>query len=672
MNKTNNREYIDNLKRRVGKQPFLARAKFANGKAPCPFHGGDAGFDLFERDGMWFGSCHSACNKKWDVIQFVMDFDHVDFKNAVARIGGRVGNALPPAEKPKKRAMTEAEWQAWGHPVTAEEIATFATSRKDKTAGFETFRRLGCRVKEGVLAFPYRLTLENGEVKYFTIKTRGLTEKEIFHLEGHCVDSKSLFNLDTVTCFEPVYVVEGEPDVAIMEEAGFRAVSVMNAGHDKFTKAQLDILCEAEYIYLMGDQNQRGVDDPGSNCMDALARQLPPDKVSRISFREAKDPCELARIYGDGFEARIQELSEDAMIPWVNKNVQDVSRLIKLPAPRWIVDRMIPYKGVTILCSPQGGQKTALSLFIARAIRNPIRTDFKFLGRPITPFARHEIGEGAFAGSPDLPVLYIDRENPPEEIGGRLRRMGLLGDRRFKYWSDGDEFDTPDVNDPRLEEWAKKTGGVIVFDSLQDWYGDAKEIDNSAMVKLMHGFRRLARLGGGVIILHHVAKSGNHDIETLEDMTKFYRGGTGIVSIPEMAIGLVGNKETKEITLGEIRFRMCQEWRLKVKLDWEAGPDGKWIDLSLVEDLNAKEIYAQRNGYREEKKAAKDADLDSLAERLEAEVLKNAKLSARELEESTGIGRNRVPKLLARRGLKRTGGEWHKDVESEQIPFGVQ
>ncbi len=209
------------------------------------------------------------------------------------------------------------------------------------------------------MAVPYRLRLlPSGDSKYFTIKTRALSAKDI--QQEHCVNSKALFNLDTVSCLEPVYVVEGEPDVAVMEEAGFRTVSVMNANHDKFDKAQLDILCEAPHVYLMGDQPQRGLDDPGTHCMDALERQLPVGKVSRIRGTGAKDACELARQWQDGFAARVSELSEDARVPWVSKNIGNVTGLLSLPEPNWVVDRMLPYGCVSILCSPQGGQKTTV------------------------------------------------------------------------------------------------------------------------------------------------------------------------------------------------------------------------------------------------------------------------------------------------------------------------
>lgn len=669
------RQYFDDLKRRVGKKPFTDRVKFTNGKAPCPFHGGDAGFDLFERDGMWFGSCHSACNKKWDAIEFVKELERVDFETAVRRLGGRMGNSEVVTEKPKAKAITDDEWQKWGLPVSDSDITIFSASRKDKTASAETFARLGCRVKDGLLGFPYRLHLESGESKYFTIKTRPLTSKEIKH--EHCVNSKSLFNLDTVNGLEPVYVVEGEPDVAILEENGFRAVSVQNANHNKFEQAQLDILCEASHIFLMGDQKQRGLDDPGENCMRELAAKLPRGKFSIISFSGVKDACALASKYGDGFAQRVEELSEDALIPWVSKNIDNVSSILNLPEPKWVIENMLLEGGVTLLCGTQGSQKTLLALALCRAVSNPIGSDFKFLGREIRPHARREMGEGFYLGRLDIPVLYIDRENPPAVIGNRLRRMGLVASKSFLYWGDGKAYaDTPEVTDLRLEEWMKETGGLIVFDSLQDWYGDAKEIDNSAMVKMMHAFRRLARLGAGVVILHHVAK-GTNTQSALESMKSFYRGGTGIVSIPEMSIGIVKNEDDDTLTIGEIRFRQCPEWQITAKVDWEDGRDSRGITLSLVEDLDWKELKARRSGRIEEKRAEKqskkvEADLEK-ARRLEAEVSKNSGISYRKLSELTDIRRPDISRLLALLHWKYDGTakEWRQEGPGEPLPFSA-
>jgi hypothetical protein len=661
LDKKEHRDYIDDLKRRAGKEPFTRRLTFTGNSAPCPFHeGGGEPLSLNQNAGGWWQvTCHSECNKTWDAISFIEKKEGVDFKTAIGRIGGRVGkpHAVTSATAPKAKAMTHAEWLRWGHEPTVEDIAILAASRKDKTASAETFAALGARVKDGKIGLPYFLTLPNGERRYFTVKTRGLRTKDI--RQENCASNASLFNLDTVNCFDPVYVVEGEPDVAILEAAGFRAVSVMNATHCKFLPEQIEILCEATHIFLVGDQKQRGAGDPGGQAIAALASNLPRGKFSRITFGEAKDACELASQYGDSFTERINELTKEALTPWVSKNIPNVTPLLRLKDPEWVVDRMLPLGGVTIFCAAQGGNKTTVALALAKAIANPIATDFKFLGREILGHTRKQIGDGAFLGLPDIPVLYIDRENPPVVIGNRLKRMGMLASENFLYWGDGDpNNETPEVNDPRLEDWVKQTGGLIVFDSLQDWYGDAKEIDNSAMVKIMHGFRRLARLGAGVVILHHVAKDSD-----LNNPHAYFRGATGIIAIPDMAIAIQKpESEPDLLRFREIRFRMCKTWELDAKLEWEKevnwkNPDVSFaIGLSVVSDAGGKPLF-QVKAERAKAKACEKAATKAAAEKEKATVVskaieENPKASQRKLGEETGIDRNIIPRLAGIKGWK--------------------
>jgi hypothetical protein len=203
------------------------------------------------------------------------------------------------------------------------------------------------------------------------------------------------------------------------------------------------------------------------------------------------------------------------------------------------------------------------------------------------------------------------------------------------------------------------------------------------MVKLMHGFRRLARAGAGVLILHHVAKTKKSDDnigELLEDMSALYRGGTGIVSIPEMAIGLVKHDDPEDpsesrslLTLGEIRFRMCPEWQITAAIDWANEEHGRrgGISLTLVEDLGRKELWERKNGRKEakaEKSAAKKrAENLVLAKKLEPSVVEDPTISEFALQTKSGIPcRNgKAASLLALLGWKydRTGaksGKWRK------------
>src|SRR2546428_808744 len=182
--------------------------------------------------------------------------------------------------------MTANAWQQWGRELTPEDAARFARSRRDKTAGFETLKGLGCRVKEGYrfpsgdkfvtgdgIGFPRRTTFD-GKVEFGGVKVRHM-DRKLFAIE-HNTAPHSLYNLDTVNSLEDVYVVEGEPDVAVMEEAGFRAVSVTTGSQKKYDKQSIYMLAAAKRIFIVGDQGAKKPweTDPGEACMDALQKEL--------------------------------------------------------------------------------------------------------------------------------------------------------------------------------------------------------------------------------------------------------------------------------------------------------------------------------------------------------------------------------------------------------------
>ena len=153
----------DALKRRVGRQPFEARAQFTGDFCACPFHTGDSpkSMHLHQVDGIWLAHCFSECKKSWDAIAFVMDKDKVDFANACKRLEG-----LPPDTRPVKLkrtpvAMTAAQWSKWGRSIEQADVDKFAAARPHShTATLDYFRALGVRVKDDYLGFPYR---RNGE-----------------------------------------------------------------------------------------------------------------------------------------------------------------------------------------------------------------------------------------------------------------------------------------------------------------------------------------------------------------------------------------------------------------------------------------------------------------------------------------------------------------------------
>jgi hypothetical protein len=600
------------LKMRAGRGPFDEWFNGGN-KAACAFHETESGtpFELWMGDdGEWRATCHSKCKRTWDAIQFLRERHKLSFGDAVKRLGGGPMQIEPRGSsdgKPAPTAMTADEWRNYGREVEQRDIDRLTASRKDRTASFETFRRLGCRMKDDDwMAFPYQRPESE---QFYTVKLRHLDRKKF--PQEHCVASNGMFNLAAVNELEDAYVVEGEMDVAIMAEDGFCAVGVVSGSQAKFDVEALKVLSRASRLFIMPDHGGRWrPDDPGEKCMDALQSALAKvqveDTVYRLQLMDAKDACELASLFPDSFAARITEMSEESLKPWVTREIPRIHQLSKVP-PRWLVDRMLPYEGLAEIAGTQGSAKSLLAMMIGRAVANGHFTLFQGLDPAEPPaVAGRELWTNVqtnwfepvkgmaikVSERPRTPVLYLDRENPEAEVNRRREQLGIIGGNDFIYWGAWNKNgEPPEPDDPRLLEWARREKGLIIFDSLQQWYGDANENDNTMMGELMRKFQRLARMCAGVLLLHHYRKEADAA-----------RGGTVITSIPDMTISLVKEHigDIDVCKLGEIRFRISSKWTMEYHMRWVRNEDEKpsfglmpthWIQVSVkADDMEAEAI----------------------------------------------------------------------------------
>jgi 5S rRNA maturation endonuclease (ribonuclease M5) len=642
---TDNRQEIDDLKRRIGRQPFEARATFNGDFCACPFHVGDSPKSMHLHvgdEGFWLAHCFSDCKQSWDAIAFVMKKDNVDFAEARKRLEG-----LPPdtrAAKPKRTpvAMTAAQWEKWGRPIEQTDVEKFAASRQHShTATLEYFRALGVRVKDEYLGFPYR---RNGA--FSGVKMRKLGTKDFIF--ANAVDTSSLFNLEALNPLDDAYVVEGEPDVLTMAEYGFAAVSPFSGQQNKFSPAALKSLLEAPRIFVVGDQ-----DAPGAEFAERICKLLPPEKTFRITFTEAKDVGELALKLGVDFANRMIELSGAAATPptpWVRLNIKPIHKVPKDPK-MWIADRFLPYKGLSMASGRQGSMKSYLAFLGGQSISGG-RPDF--LGRAIGVPMDASGGENAIGyNALRVPVLYIDRENPAAEINDRRKWLGIIGNNDLLYWGDWDPEPTPEPDDPRLLEFVRRENAFVIFDSMQQWLGEANENATGEMLMLMNKFKRLARQGAGVLLLHHDNKP---DRKTDKSQT---RGSTAIVAATDMAFKIAKSSEDPNVLqIRADRFRMCGLWEMDVRVSWAGGH----CNFEVVRDDDmAAAVQRQKDEAATEQERKRKAKQDEEAPdraRLEQAVNDNPKASVRKLEEITGIRRSRIGRLLAEANWKCVGGEW--------------
>jgi len=140
-----------------------------------------------------------------------------------------------------------------------EEIACWVS------AGFGKNRREGPEnprsSQQGWIAFPY---FEDDKV--VLIKYRSVIQKITARQPGM---KTTLFGLESIDPFEPIVVVEGEPDRIIMEQAGFRSVALPMSGFT-LTPELRDALECADGIILAGDCDQ----GPGIKAMERLKQDF--------------------------------------------------------------------------------------------------------------------------------------------------------------------------------------------------------------------------------------------------------------------------------------------------------------------------------------------------------------------------------------------------------------
>lgn len=254
--------------------------------ALCPIHSEThPSFQLNNKSGKWLYHCKS-CGAGGDIISFIEAVDKVSFKEAVHIVrtwcsefsNNRIlieNTFRPLATEPKAVKVYSMEaYKAYEEALkNSPEAQAFLQSRGISTSVAQRLRvgyrqdvgRLAGETNmdisaAGWLAFP---TFSNGVVS--SVKFRSIARKAFTKLAGM---STALFNISSIDFLEPAFLVEGELDACVLEQADFRAVSLPNATYQP-TPADKDLLLSAEYVILAGDN-----DEAGQKSMLKLFREM--------------------------------------------------------------------------------------------------------------------------------------------------------------------------------------------------------------------------------------------------------------------------------------------------------------------------------------------------------------------------------------------------------------
>lgn len=238
----------------------------------CPFHSeATPSFHVSQdKTGAWAYICF-GCQESGDVVRYVQKTDNVNFTRAVKQIQEAVGDTnwkekqhvdqvFRPLEETKEyKTFSLAEYKKLEDALESSQLGR-EWLLKERGIAYETAKKLhiGFRQDLGKIAgIPNQDIAASGWVsfpsiddgKVISIKYRSIVRKAFSRQPGM---KTTLFGLDRVDFFEPVFVVEGECDAACLVQAGFNAVSLPNASFN-LTPEMRDKLLEAESIVLAGD-----------------------------------------------------------------------------------------------------------------------------------------------------------------------------------------------------------------------------------------------------------------------------------------------------------------------------------------------------------------------------------------------------------------------------------
>ncbi|MDP3993424.1 MAG: bifunctional DNA primase/polymerase [bacterium] len=241
----------------------------------------------------------------------------------------------------------------------------------------------------------------------------------------------------------------------------------------------------------------------------------------------------------------------------------------KFPEQKWIVEKLVPAEGITIIAGHPKSGKTWFALDVAKSVAN---------GDPLFgKFATHK-----------APVLIIDEENGEGLLQERFAMLQsnpalpifLLSYSNYKL-------------DDRIEQTISfaKTNGIklAIFDSLVRVHR-GEENSATEVAQTFGLFRKLCKEGITVLILHHNRKDGR--LKGRPDQA--IRGSSDILAAVHSLIA-IDREEKYSLLVTQVKLRNAEEtnpFRLNIivsdKKFWEFSFAGE-VEESVSKKLAIKE-----------------------------------------------------------------------------------
>lgn len=249
------------------------------------------------------------------------------------------------------------------------------------------------------------------------------------------------------------------------------------------------------------------------------------------------EPMEIDEMYS-GLEAELG-FTDSAARPADNEIAPGISPMwycdlakLDIPQPSWVINRLIPDGGITILSTAPAHFKTWLAFDIAIHVAH---------GAPL--FDRFETAQKN--------VLIIDKESGAGLLRERLHMLGITDSSPIAVATDED-FTLDETTAKTLIAYCERSHiGLIIFDSLTRLH-NADENKAQDMSAVMGDFKRLAQAGLAVLLIHHNRKPSRGQPGGANEM----RGSGDIYAACDVQISMKrdGSSRTVKVTQNKNRY----------------------------------------------------------------------------------------------------------------------
>lgn len=377
----------------------------------------------------------------------------------------------------------------------------------------------------------------------------------------------TLYGIDKAKDKKVIVYCEGHSDCVKLWQEGIPAVT-SNSGAATFTK-HMSAELEGKTVFLCMDSDEAGqkVVEHHYNLLLDHAKEIGIVDVPK----EYKDICEMFKAGNDkNVFATLCKDSPRSLDSWRVSNMPEQHRIESLgelfeadiPDEEWILDKIIPKSGFSIIAGASAVGKSFLALDMARAIA----TGTKWLDKYETISQEK--------------ILFIDKENERASFRKRARGLKLqeCQDKIFRLVSP-EIFSLAGDGKEKFSEFAKDISAfvnfhniqVIVFDSLVDFM----EGDENSAGDTMFFFNAIREIlpGRSILFPAHYGKASKLDNRTpLERIAGSRNLGAQITS------GLAVERSTEadnEIIIQSLKARneINDTTKYKVLIHSKVDPD---------------------------------------------------------------------------------------------------